>query len=211
MEIITRRATEPHVVINTYRLMDLLDHLLPVDPAHNLKDHELPVAVNVTKIVDRFNLYGLVDLDVLLVAALCHDRNRFFVGHLPINALTDFVIKKSGLEPKRQKKAMQLVKNHSELSDSSSLEDAVLWLADKMEYFSFKRVVAAEGKFPEVIERHYRKEWKGKVSRVYSTVCRLDSEDLFRGIKDIFDKKIEDLNQRFSSDIRYADLVLKLG
>lgn len=211
MEILIQRATEPHVVINTYRLMDLLDHLLPVDPAHNLKDHELPVAVNVAKIVDRFNLYVQVDLDVLLVAALCHDRNRFFVGHLPINTLTDLVIKNSGLELERQKKAMQLVKNHSELSESSSVEDAVLWLADKMEYFSFGRVMAADGKFPEVIEKHYRKEWKEKAPRVYRTVCRLDREGLFRGIKDIFDKKIEELNHRFRSDTRYTDLVLKLG
>ena len=140
MEILIQGATEPHVVINAYRLMDLLDHLLPVDPAHNLKDHELPVAVNVAKIVDRFNLYSLVDLDVLLVASLCHDRNRFFVGHLPINALTDFVIKNSGLELERQKKAMQLVKNHSELSESSSVEDVVLWLADKMNIFRLEEL-----------------------------------------------------------------------
>ncbi len=188
------RFEKPNQVRSILEIALVLDRVLPVDPAHNVVNHGIPVALNITKFVSRFDPHSEVRLDNLVIAGLLHDRQRFVIGHLPFELITKSILNKVGLKEDNKIEIMTLIHNHSDLRNRATLGEKYLYLADKKEYFSIPRLEQSIGKFPKFAVDLYKKHWKKRVGAIMNNVDRLDRSE-FDGIAAIFKEDIIKLNR----------------
>lgn len=177
----------PSIVSSVLDITTHLDRVLPVDPAHNLENHGIPVAKNTIKLAQKYG-NPQTDFDSLTMSALLHDRARFVFGHLPAGPINNAILKKAGCEVYQIQKVAFLIGNHSNLRPNAPFEEQILYLADKREYFSIVRMERTIDLYSKFALEIYKKHFNKRVPRILENVTMLDGEG-FAGIKaDFFDE-----------------------
>lgn len=137
----------------------------PTDSGHNFENHAFLTLMNVFLLLENTK----VDyVEELLCAAVLHDRNRFFVGHLPTDFLHRQVLKKAGLDVDFQDRVMEIISTHSEMEQKEPFkkEKEILFLADKMEYANWNRAEEALKTMPIWMVNWYKEKWEDKITKV---------------------------------------------
>lgn len=173
---------------------------LSLDSSHSFSSHALPVAENCRRIAQTY-CGGQVDLDVVYVAGLLHDIERDGKGHNGHKRAKE-ILEKSGAPAEFTQTVLNVIQTHSDLTAGNSLEERVLWLADKLEYFSIDRLEQAMKMLPKfmfnMIFNKYAEHWKSRVRPILEEVERLD-KDGFSGIAEEFGSRLLSLKVHFKT------------
>jgi len=193
------RFIYPKMIEKVVHMAVSLDHILPVDPAHNVKNHGMPVALNIVNFAKIFDPQANITLDNLVIAGLLHDRQRFVVGHVPFNLITKTVLKNSGMARDDQTETLFLIHNHSDLRRGATEKEIYLYIADKKEYFSVRRLENSIGSLPQFAIDMYKRHWKKRVDKIMHNVEDLDRNG-FSGIHKIFKEDFKKLKEHISTN-----------
>lgn len=189
----------PKMVEKVVHMAVSLDHILPVDPAHSVKNHGMPVTLNIVTFANMFDPQAKITLDNLVVAGLLHDRQRFVLGHVPFDLITKTILKNAGMAREDQKETLSLIHNHSDLCSDATEKEKYLYIADKKEYFSIDRLSNSIGSFPQFAIDMYKRHWKKRVGKIMNNVENLDRNG-FSGLYRIFEEDLKKLKEHISTN-----------
>lgn len=137
----------------------------PTDSGHNFENHAFLTLMNVFMLLETTSVKCL---DELLCASILHDRNRIFLGHIPVEVLHRQIMRKSGLDVNFQDRVMEIISTHSEMEQKEPFkkEKEILFLADKMEYANWNRAESALKTMPKWMVNWYKEKWEVKITKV---------------------------------------------
>ena len=172
----------------------------PFDVGHDY-DHHLAVVMNCLTIIENENL----DLDVnsLLIAAWWHDYKRNQDDEND-RILTETMIQ-AGFEQSAIKKVLSIKNAHSFGNEQISLEQQVLFDADKLEYASVERIkkVSAAvvlGEMTEETQGKYKAAFKDRIAKVLKNLH-------FESTRNRMKTRIEEVRAYCITDPKWTGIV----
>lgn len=145
--------------------------LLKTDSGHDFDNHAIPVLKNAFDLLVESKYEGRYATEVLC-AALLHDRNRLFLGHLPTEVLQRAIMSSLRIEKSFQDRVLEIVSTHSELeqTDPFKEEKEILFLADKKEFVNWCRAETALKTMPVFLVGVYKKQWFKRIPGIEEKV-----------------------------------------
>jgi len=164
----------------------------PPDSAHDL-GHHWAVFNNVVKISCKESIFTRVDIDALSVAIFWHDVERNQEGH----KLLEEAFKKYGTEKDFTEKVIDIIDHHSFGTKQNTIEDKILWDADKLEYASLSRLEKGleayrKGNLSQEQFLKYKKEWLERIPSVRESFhFESSKKEFYRRMLRVIDKVME--------------------
>lgn len=145
--------------------------LLKTDEGHDFDNHAMHVLKNVVDLLIESNYEGGYATEVMC-AALLHDRNRLFLGHLPTEVLQRAIMSSLKIEKSFQDRVLEIISTHSELEQTHPFkeEKEILFLADKKEFVNWCRAETALKTMPTLLVEVYKKQWFKRIPGIEKKV-----------------------------------------
>lgn len=159
----------------------------PADMAHDWQNHHVPVLENMMNIIEKENLNNEVNVPACLCAAAWHDYKR----HSGDFKVMDDSINDRGMSLEFGQKVKDIINEHSFKDKRETIEGLLLWSADKIEYVSKDRYLAAKKGLPKLIATMYHMMMKKRIPKVIEEM----QDCPFESAKEIFKTKYNEFKE----------------
>lgn len=164
--------------------------LLKTDSGHNFDNHAIPVLKNTVELMIESGYKGPYATEVMC-AAILHDRNRLFVGHIPTEVIQRAIMTSIKIGKGTQDRVLEIISTHSDLVQNEPYkeEKEVLFLADKGEFVNWERAETALKSMPKWIVKRYKEEWIKRIPDIEEKVLEFRAK--YPKFVDEFEKRLK--------------------